>query len=287
MIGLPQKFWFVSQASHIVLMLMICWPVGIAHAQNDQNSSQRIIADSMAIIPEKRDSLVQHSKYRFDACHQPRPVHPYFRDRYRFIQDMRRLVRMFNYSAVEGYETVDELIDLCRRLPEHEQSRLIAMAMAGGTANLLAERTNRELRRRKVDFLQWQVDKVTFRNRFKFISLSLHAGVNSRGFVLSIPAARIYLYRYFAEYYITEGLIVMPTRHLGINCHRYDGRSLIAPFYVTGLGSYEWTYDWKRKILTSRVDLRKTSRLVIRLVHVNFFNHRHPDRMLGEVIIWR
>ncbi len=284
--GLVLQSWFMQRAAPILVILLVCWAPGMVRSQNDESPSQRIIADSVSVIAEKRDSLSRHAPYRIGIQHQARPLHPYFRDRYRVIQDMRRLVRMFNYSEVEGYESMDRLVAICRRLPLHQQSKLIAMAMAGGAVNLIAERTNRELRKRNIDFLQWQVDKVTFRNRFKFLSFNLHGGVSSRGFVLAIPSARIYLYRYFAEYYITEGFILMPTRHLGINCHRYDGRSFIAPFYVTKFGTYEWSYDWKRHILTSRLDLRKTSRLILRLVYVNFLDHRYSDRLLGELIIW-
>ncbi|MDZ7334120.1 MAG: hypothetical protein ONB32_03080 [candidate division KSB1 bacterium] len=286
MTRLLAQFCLTMKFISIVLILLIGWPMGTVRSQDELSPSQRIIADSVVTAADKKDSLIQRALFRVKTEYQAQPMHPYFRDRYRVIHDLRRLVRMFNYTEVEGYESVEKLVEICRHLPAQQQNKLIAMAMAGGAVNLVAERTNRELRKRKIDLLQWQVDKVTFRNRFKFISVSLHGGINSRGFVVSIPAARIYLYRYFAEYYITEGVIAMPTRHLGINCHRYDGRSFIAPFYVTKLGSYEWSYDWKRKILTSRVDLRKTSRLVVRLVHVNFLDHRYPDRFLGELIIW-
>lgn len=283
--NLVQKIGITTYTSGILLLLLFCWRPHDLFSQQDLTSPDQIIADSVVTTVSEKESLVRHSVYKIDANHRSHPLHPYFRDSYRVIQDLRRLVRMFNYPAVEGYESISDLVEICRKLPAPKQTAMISMAIAGGVVNLISERANKELRKRKMAFLQWQVEKVFFRNKFKFLYLNLHTGVNSRGLVFSIPAARIYFYRYYSAYYSTDGFIIMPTRRIGINCNRYDGRTQIAPFYASKLGTFELTYDTKYKMISSRIDLRKSSAFVIRVVHVNFLDRRHADRLLSEVLI--
>jgi hypothetical protein len=271
--------------SGIFLILLFCWRPHYSFSQQDMTLPSQIIADSVTTTISEKDSLVRHSVYKIDSNHKSRQVYLYFRDSYRVIQDMRKLLRTVDYQAVNGYESMRDLIDICRKFPRHKQTELIYMAMAGGTVNLISTKTNRELSKRKIDFLRWQLEKVSYRNNFKFLYMNLHTGLNSRGIVLSVPTLRIYYYRHSSSYYSTDGLIVLPMRKIGINCNRCDGRTLITPFYSTKLGTFELTYDTKYKMISSRIDLRKTSSFVVRIVYVNFLDRKHPDCFLSEALI--
>ena len=284
--NLVQKFPKKKCSSSIFLILLYFLQLQYSFSQDDPTSTNQIIADSVFTTISEKDSLIQHSYYKIDSNHKSNAIFPYFRDSYRVILDMRKLVRMFNYQAVDGYESMNDLFNTCRKFPEYKQAKMIYMAMAGGAVNLLSVQTNRELSKRKINFLRWQIDKVSYRNNFKFLYVNLHTGLNSRGMVLSIPTLRIYYYRYLSSYYSTDGIIIMPLRKIGLNCSHYAGRTLITPFYTSSLGTIELTYDIKYKRMSSHIDLRKTSFFVVRVVHVKFFDHQHSDCLLSEVLIW-
>jgi len=199
---------------------------------------------------------------------------------------MRRLVRMFNYRAVSGYESMSDLVSICQNFPEHQKTEMLYTAMAGGAVNLVSERTNKELRKRKIHFLQWKLEKVYFRSRYKFLRLNFHTGMTSKGIVAQIPALRFRYYRYSTSCYSTDGIIVMPIRGVGVNCNRINGRINISPFYYSKFGTLSLTYDTKNQIVSSRIDLKKKSFFVIRVVHINYLNRLRPDRLLSEVLIW-
>ena len=81
---------------------------------------------------------------------------------------MRRLVLMFNRGAVNGYESVNDLVEVCQKLPEQKQTEMLYTAMAGGLVNFLSAETNKQLRKKKIQFLQWRMEKVFFHNNFKY-----------------------------------------------------------------------------------------------------------------------
>lgn len=247
------------------------------------SSSEQIVADSVFNACSDRDSVIQNYFSKLDLNHKSRPVHPYFRDSYRIILDMRKLVRMFDYRAINGYESMNDLVDICRKLPEHKQAEMICTAMAGSVVNLVSERTNKELRKRKIHFLQWKLEKVFYQNKFKFLYMNFHTGMNSKGIGFSVPVLRIHYYRYYTSHYLTEGFIIMPRRNIGINCYRINGGTNITPFYSSKLGTIALTYDTKNRIVSSCIDLRKSSSFVIRIAHINFIDRRFSDRLLSEV----
>ena len=250
------------------------------------STPEQIVADSAFSVFSDRDSVIQKFIANINSNHKSRPVHPYFRDSYRVIRDMRRLVRMFDYRAVNGYESMSDLIDICQKFPERQKTEMIYTAMTGGAVNLISERTNKALRKRKIHCLQWRLEKVYFRSRYKFLRINFHTGMNSKGIVAQIPALRFRYYRYSTSYYSTDGIIVMPLRGVGINCNRINGRINISPFYYSKYGTFALTYDTKYKIVSSRINLKKSSSFVIRIVHINYLDRSRPDRLLSEILLW-
>ena len=160
------------------------------------SSTEDILPDSL-YSPIHQDSLFSKRRLKFDDGRHSRPMHPYFRDQYRVVQDMRRLVLMFNRSAVNGYESMNDLVEACRNLPEQKQTEMLYTAMAGGLANFLSTETNKQLRKNKIQFLQWRMEKVFFRNNFKYFYVNIHAGYNTKGIAFYVPSIRLQYYRQF------------------------------------------------------------------------------------------
>jgi hypothetical protein len=250
------------------------------------SSTDQIVTDSVFTVSSNEDSVIQNYFSKLNVNHNSRRVHPYFRDSYRVVEDIRRLIRMFDYRVVNGYESMNDLIDICRKFPEKKQTEMIYTAMAGGVVNLVSEQTNKLLRKMKIHFLQWRLEKVYFRNRFKFFYMNLHKGMNSRGIGFSIPTLRIHYYRQSTSYYLSEGIIVLPMQKIGINYSRWNGRTIITPFYSSRFGTFALTYDIKSKIIHSTLDLKKSSSYVIRIVYINFLDRRHSDRLLSELLFY-
>ncbi len=121
----------------MLFILLYVWLPDFSFTQDDLTLTNQILSDSVVAIASEKDGLVRYSVYKIDSNHRSRSIHPYFQDSYQIIQDMRRLVRMFNYSAIEGYESMSDRVAICRRFPEQKQTRLIFTAMAGGAVNTM------------------------------------------------------------------------------------------------------------------------------------------------------
>jgi len=249
------------------------------------SSTDDIFSDSL-YSPINQDSLFSKRHLKLDDRHRSRPMHPYFRDSYRVIRDMRRLVLMFNRGAVNGYESVNDLVEVCQKLPEQKQTEMLYTAMAGGLVNFLSVETNKQLRKKKIQFLQWRMEKVFFRNNFKYFYVNIHAGYNTKGIAFYIPSLRLQYYRQFNSYYSSEGLTFFPTRKMGLNIARWNGHPVITPYFTSSIGRLALSYDKHRNIVRSRIDIRKFSSLVVRIVHINFLDRPKSDRLLSEVIIF-
>ncbi len=249
--------------------------------------SDQFPADTVTIpvAITERDSSVYQSNLKWNQNYQSHPVHPYFRDRYRIIQDMRRLVQMFDYRAVQGYESMSELVDICRKLPDYKKTEMIFTALAGGVVNFASEEMSKQLRKRKINFLQWKLEKVILRSNFRYFYLNIYTGVNSKGLVLYIPKFRIQYYRYSSAYYSSKSITFWPLRKFGLNYACWNGHTTITPFISSSIGTMALSYDYDRKIIRSRLDLRKTSSFIIRIVHVKFLDRRHSDHLLSELLI--
>lgn len=249
-------------------------------------SSDPIAVDSVFSEVAEKDSIIHKSALRLTSNHRSRAVHPYFRDRYRVIQDIRRLVQIFDYKAINGYESINDLVDICQKFPEPKQSKMIGMAMAGGVVNLVSEKTNQQLKKMKVHFIQWRLEKVIFQNRFKYFYLNLHTGLNSRGIGFYFPMLRIHYYLHYTSRWNSESLTFYPRRKLGLSFSRWNGQPIMTSYYFSPIGTFALSYDNNRKIVRSRVDVRKSSTLIIRITHINYLERVNSDRLLSELLIY-
>ena len=93
--------------------------------------SSQTLADSSAMRRAIMVSVLQRLKPRYNAGYHAAPLHPYFRDEQRMINDMRRLVIFVDRNVVRGFESVPELFEIARKLPAAKQTTIIRLAVAG------------------------------------------------------------------------------------------------------------------------------------------------------------
>lgn len=214
---------------------------------------------------------------------RPRPA--YFRDDYRLVQDLRRLVQMVEHRAVHGYESVNELLQIARQLPTQKQTAMIGMAVTGGAVNFIADATNKHLRKIKIDFVEWKVEKIVLRKHTRYFHTNIQSGLANRALGVYVPALRMQFYRDVTPYYKSEGLIFYSRRHLGFDVSRENGHLIWTPFYFLWLGTIQISYNSSRQIIRSKIDLRRSSFFVIRLVLIDQLKQADGKFLLGEAII--
>ena len=276
----------LSPVLFIHLLVLSFAPLSVAQHETLPLPSIEETTPDTLFTPVGQDRSVNKRLMSLNQQHRSRPMHPYFRDGYRVIRDMRRLVLMFNRGAVNGYESLNDLVNAYQGLPESKQTEMLYTAQAGGVVNFLSGEMNKQLRKNKISFLQWRMEKVYFRNRFKYFTANIYAGYNTKGYGIYFPLLRLHYYRQVASYYSSEGFTFVPMKKLGINFTRWNGTPILTPYFLTRYGTIALSYDKTRKIVRSRIDLRKSSSFVLRVVHINFLDHNRPDRLLSEFIIF-
>lgn len=248
-------------------------------------SLDQITADSAFAAKSAKDSIFHSSVLKLDSNYKPRSIHPYFRDSYRVIQDIRRLVRLFDYRVVNDYESMSDLLDICRKFPEQKQTKIIGTAMAGGFVNLISEETNKQLRKKKINFVQWRLEKVILQSRCKNFSLNFHTGISSRGVGVYFPALQIHYYYYSTQNFRSESINFCPIRKLGLNFARWNGHAIMTPYFYSSIGTIALSFDKDNKIIRSRVDIRKSPSLIIRIIHISYLKQINSNRLMSEVLI--
>jgi len=247
-----------------------------------QETKPDTIAPAVAAQP---DSARTKYHARIDAGYHTPPAHPYFRDEYRVIQDMRRLLYFVNPHSVHGYESVPEMFSRARSLPAHKQTEILRVAVAGSVANFASEIVSRELREKKLRFVQWELEKVVFRGAFRFLNVNVFNGVQERGFGLSIPVLRLSFSRYATAYYLNDSMTFWPLHRVAVSYARFQGRPIITPIFISKMGTFAFSYDKDVKILTSAFELRRTAKIVVRMVHVNHLEIPKANYLRSEVML--
>ena len=247
-----------------------------------QETKPDTIAPAVATQP---DSVRAKYYARIDAGYHTPPPHPYFRDECRIIQDMRRLLYFVSPHSVHGYESVPEMFSRARSLPVRKQTEILRVAVAGSVANFASEIVSRELRERKLWFVQWELEKVVLRGAFRHLNVNVFNGVQERGFGLSIPLLRLSFSRYATAYYLNDSVTFWPMPRVALSYARFQGRPIITPIFITTMGAFALSYDKDVKILTSAFELRRAAKIVVRMVHVNHFEFPKANYLRSEVML--
>jgi hypothetical protein len=239
----------------------------------------------ISTVAPRPDSARAKYHHRIDAGYRLAPSHPYFRDEYRIIQDMRRLLYFVNPHSVHGYESVPDMFAKARSFPVSKQTEIIRVAVAGSVANFASEIVSRELREKKLRFVQWELEKVVFRGAFRYLNVNVFNGVQERGFGMSIPLLRLSFSRQSTAYYLNDSMTFWPLRRVAVSYARFQGRPIITPIVLTKMGIFVLSYDKDLKVITSAFDLRRAAKIVVRMVHVNHLKFPKANYLRSEVML--
>ena len=224
-------------------------------------------------------------RFTYDAGYRLGPVHPYFRDDYRIVNDIRRLYNYVDRNVLRGLEPMPVLYEMVDRLPADKQGELIGAAIMGSAVNFVSEVVSQQLRRRKLSFVQWQLDRVMVRLSYQSIHARLHLGPFESSYHLQFPALRVYLSRSIGNYYVSNSATWFPMRRVGINFTTYNGRKIIGPRLLTPIGNFAMSYNQDDRAVVSGFDLRRTSSLVVRLLMQDYLDTDAADFIQSEVIL--
>ncbi len=226
------------------------------------------------------DSLRTRYHARLDAGYHTPRVHPYFRDEYRVINDVRRLLLYIDPYALIGLESMPQMLGIVWRLPENEQTEMIRVAVAGSIVNQVSESVSRKLRRSKLKFVQWQLEKVVLSKAFGHFYVHAHKGVNTQAVALSVPKLRLSYVNHVTKYYSNEGFHYAFTPRLSFAYGWSKGDPVYGPRFNLPVGNVGVTYDSKYDVILSSYEFRRSMSVIIRMLYVNY-------RQVPEANLWR
>ncbi|NUO82898.1 hypothetical protein HUU05_22730 [candidate division KSB1 bacterium] len=231
------------------------------------------------------DTLRTRYHARLDAGYHTPRVHPYFRDEYRVINDVRRLVLFIDPFALVGLESMTEMLGIVRRFPEHKQTEMIRVAVGGSVVNQVSEMVSRELRRGKLNFVQWQLEKVVLHRAFRYFNVHAHDGVNAQGITLSVPKLKLSYTNQATKHYAYEGFHYSFTSRLGFAYGWSKGDAVYGPRFNLPVGNLGVTYDTKYNVVLSSYEFRRSMSIILRMIYVNYLEIPNVDFWRGEVML--
>jgi hypothetical protein len=193
-------------------------------------------------------SVIQRQRPRFDAGYRTAPIHPYFRNEGRVIFDLRRLVYFVDRTAVTGYESVAELVAIARKLPEAKQTAIIQTAVAGSIANFSAETATKHLRRRKIDAVQIEAERVRLQTSLQGAHVQISRGLETQALALSFPALRAGYTHAVHTKISSHSFDLTPLPRLALNYTRWGGLDVFNGRYYAFGGFALISHDYTNKI---------------------------------------
>ncbi len=235
----------------------------------------------------RADTLRTRYHARLDAGYHTPRVHPYFRDEYRVIQDLRRLVLFVDPFVLIGLEPIPEMLGIVQRFPEDKQNEMIRVAVAGSVVNQVSETVSRKLRRSRLKFVQWQLEKVTVNRGFRHLYVSGAYGVNIRSFALHAPKVKLTYSKQATKYYATEGFNFSPFKHVGFAYGWSGGEPTYGPRLNTPWGNAGLTYDERYNVMFASYEFRRSMSVIVRLLYVNYLKFPQANLWRAEVMLRR
>lgn len=239
--------------------------------------------------PPPPDSLTvtYFTRLRTATTRRRPPIHPYFRDEYRVMQDLRRLVQFVAPGRIHYFESPQELVDIGNRLPFDKQAAIVQLAVAGGAAQILSAETNRQLRRRKIRFIRWDMERVILNRGYRnLFSLTFYKGVADDGLLVYLPKLNVYYSRYATQYYQIEGLTCRLTPKIALTYSAGAGQRIftgtIAPHRDYWLYA---SYYPRLQLLNAYLELRSRTFLICRLYYARRLTQNAYPLFRGEMIV--
>ncbi len=231
------------------------------------------------------DSAKRHWKARLDAGYHTSPLHPYFRDEYRVIQDVRRLLLFIDPLALPELASLPEMFAIASAMPQSRQTQVIGAAVAGSVANQVSEMVSRRLRRSRMKFLQWHLEKVMVRTGLRGFEARVYSGMNMRGLAIWGPVRGLSYSYHDTKTYRHEGLSYWPSPHLGWHYGWLNGAPIYGPRFASPLGHLSVSYESGNRMLLSGFEFRRQMKVIIRILYVNFLAIKHADFWRSEVML--
>ncbi len=264
--------------------------LNIVDAAATVTTSQTQDDTSFAPLPapaSRKDTLRTRYHARLDAGYHTPRVHPYFRDEYRVIQDIRRLVLFIDPFVLIGLEGMPEMLGIVQRFPEAKQTEMLRVAVAGSVVNQISETVSRKLRRSKLKFVQWHLEKVTLSRGFRYVYLSGTYGVNIKSLALHVPKLKLTYSKQATKYYANEGFHYSPFKYVGIAYGWSGGEPVYGPRFNTPVGNAGLTYDEKYNVMFASYELRRSMAVIVRLLYVNYLKFPQANLWRAEVLLRR
>jgi hypothetical protein len=210
--------------------------------------SSQIPADSSTAPLIAISSALQRIRSRLDAGYHTAPIHPYFRDDQRVINDMRRLVFLADHNAVRGVESIPELIDIARRLPAAKQTAIIRLAAAGSAANFTAENITKHARRRHLNFFRVEVERVFFQTTWRGARFNAARSLDRHAYTVTAPKLRATYSRAYHSRFVSHNFHLAPISRFALNYIRWGELDIFNAFYMLKGGFALISYDYTRKV---------------------------------------
>ena len=281
-------FWGGYFPEFLIFMLIIL-PLDKLYSTDDdlQTSIDKMIStnDSTGGSQQARTDSILQAIFNITNRTRSHPVNPYFRDEYRLVKDLRKLVRFIDRRSVNGYESMGNLVQISSNFSNGQKNKMISAALAGGVVNILADKTNKQLRKRKLRFLQWRMDKVVFRQKIKFISLYCYGGITANGYGVGIRKYQLYYNRHISEYYSANNNTFYPFKAFGLSYTNYNDRNIFSPMIRLKNCRFSLSYDKDMNIVTSRIDMWKLEPIIFRLLHVNYLKRANVNYIRCEMMV--
>ncbi len=254
----------------------------VAAGEQQQSPADTAMTLSVSSLP---DSAQLRWQARIDAGYHTPPVHPYFRDEYRVIQDLRRLLMFVNPAIIQDLASMPEMVEAARALPESRQNEIIAAAIAGSAANQFSEMVSRSLRQRRAGFLQWELEKVVLRTAYRRFQTQWYYGINMQGFVLHTPVRGFSYSYHLTNVYSYEGVNYWPVRAFGFHYGRLNRKPVYGPRLASRFGNVALNYETAQRALLTGFEFRRRARVVVRLFYANYLSLPQADYVRSEVLL--
>ena len=214
-------------------------------------------------------------------------IHPYFRDEYWVMRDLRRLVQTVAPAGLNGYETVEDLVEIGQQLPIEKQTTIVKMAIAGGAANVLSGETNRQLRKWKIRSIRWDLDRVFVRQQYRnLISMTLYKGYSADGVNITLPRIKTQYSLYMTEYYKIHRFTYWIAKPLGLSFSTGSNRHIYSASILPGKNKRLYlSYYPGIHLVNTYLELRSDSFLIYRLYYSRYFWQESYPVFRGEIIV--
>lgn len=252
----------------------------------DQSTGDETEARAKAELSRQTENTATAFRITIEGQHRREELHPYFRDEYVVMRDLRRLMRM-STGGIHGFESVEDLVEIGQNLPIDKQTALVSTAIAGSAANILAGATNKQLRKRKITFIRWEVDRIMLRTRYRrLFSLAAWKGISADGVSVYFPYVRMNYSLYSTPTYSLHGLSYWISRKLGFSYRLGSGRRIISGI-ISPMRRFRVVLSYYQNIqqFQSSLELRSTALVVLRLIFTNSLIQHDRRTLRSEMLV--